>query len=87
LSSTEIARIIEGFATFGELVTPRQHLHIVKADPDDDMLIECAVAGQADYLVSGNDHLLDIKEYEGIQILPPAQFILLLEGEAKRKAA
>jgi putative PIN family toxin of toxin-antitoxin system len=87
LSSTEIARIIEGFATFGELVTPEHRLHIVEADPDDDMVIECAVAGKADYLVSGNDHLLDIKEYEGIQILTPAQFVLLLEGEIQRKAA
>src|SRR5437867_33202 len=54
LSAEEIAEIIDGFATFGELVTPKQHLRVVEADPDDDMLIECAVEGKADYLVSGN---------------------------------
>ena len=87
LSDQAIAGIIDGFATFGELVTPTQRLHVVEADPDDDKLIECAVAGKADYLVSGNDHLTDIKEYEGIQILTPAQFVLVLEREARRKAA
>src|SRR5690242_9763315 len=83
LSSQEIAGIIDGFATFGEVVSPTKHLHVVEADPDDDKLIECAVAGKADYLVSGNDHLTDIKEYEGIQILTPAQFIMVLEREAR----
>jgi putative PIN family toxin of toxin-antitoxin system len=87
LSDKEIAGIVAGFATFGELVTPQQRLHVVEADPDDDMLVECAVEGKADYLVSGNDHLLDIKEYQGIQILTPAEFVLVLEREARRKAA
>jgi putative PIN family toxin of toxin-antitoxin system len=87
LSDKEIAGIVAGFATFAELVTPHQRLHVVEADPDDDMLIECAVEGKADYLVSGDPHLTDIKEYQGIQILTPAQFVLVLEREARRKAA
>ena len=87
LSDKEIAGIVAGLATFGELVSPEQRLHVVEADPDDDMFIECAVEGKADYLVSGDPHLTDIKEYQGIQILTPAQFILVLEREARRKAA
>ena len=88
LSDKEIAGIVAGLATFGELVTPQQRLHVVKADPDDDMFIECAVEGKADYLVSGNTkHLTNLKEYQGIQILTPAQFVLVLEREARRKAA
>src|SRR6266542_1863763 len=87
LSDKAIAGIVAGFATFWELVTPQQRLRVVEADPDDDMFIECAVEGKADYLVSGDPHLTDIKEYEGIQILTPAQFVILLEREARRKAA
>jgi putative PIN family toxin of toxin-antitoxin system len=88
LGDKEIAGIVAGFATFGELVTPTQRLHVVEADPDDDMFIECAVEGKADYLVSGNTkHLTNLKEYQGIQILTPAQFVLVLEREARRKAA
>src|SRR4051794_31319916 len=48
LSDKDIATIVAGFATFGELVTPEQRLHVVEADPDDDMFIECAVEGKAD---------------------------------------
>jgi putative PIN family toxin of toxin-antitoxin system len=88
LSDKEIAGIVAGFATFGELVTPQQRLHVVEADPNDDMFIECAVEGKADYLVSGNTkHLTNMKEYQGIQILRPAQFVLVLEREACRKVA
>src|SRR6266545_5979254 len=88
LSDKAIAGIVAGFATFGELVTPQQRLRVVEADPDDDMFIECAVEGKADYLVSGNTkHLTNLKEYQGIQILTPAQFVLVLERETRRKAA
>ena len=84
----EIVGIVQGFATFGELVTPTQRLRVVEADPSDDKFIECAVEGKADYLVSGNKkHLTVMKEYQGIQILTPAQFVLVLEHEARRKAA
>ena len=88
LSDKEIAGIVAGFARFGELVAPQQRLHVVEADPDDDMFIECAAEGKADYLVSGNTkHLTNLKEYQGIQILTPAQFVQVLEREARRKAA
>jgi putative PIN family toxin of toxin-antitoxin system len=87
LSAKEIAGLVAGFATFGELVTPQQRLRVVEDDPNDDMLIECAIEGKAGYLVSGDPHLTEIQEYEGIQILRPAQFVLVLEQEARRKAA
>lgn len=44
-------------------------------DPDDNMFLECAVAGDAEYIVSGDPHLTDLHPYEGIQILPPAEFL------------
>lgn len=47
-------------------------LHAVAADPKDDMIIECAVMAQADYLVSGDRrHILPIGAYQGIRIVSP----------------
>src|SRR5690349_14734394 len=46
----------------------------VSADPHDDKFIACGVAGGASYIVSGDEHLLAIREYKGILILPPALF-------------
>jgi uncharacterized protein len=88
LSDAEIGEIVKGLATFGELVTPKHHLQAVEANPDDDKFIECAVEGKADYLVSGNTkHLNVMQEYQGIPILQAAEFVLVLEREARRKAA
>jgi predicted nucleic acid-binding protein len=49
----------------------------VPGDADDDKFIALALAGQAQYLVSGDDHLLSMGRYQGVIILKPADFILL----------
>ena len=87
LPDEEIAGIIEGFANAAKVVTPKTHLTVIKADPDDDKFLECAVEGQASYIVSGNKHLYELKTYKGIQIFTPTQFILILEQEVHKKAA
>lgn len=53
----------------------------VSVDPDDDIFIACAVSGKADYVVSGDPHLLTIGEYHGIQILTAPQFLERLAAE------
>lgn len=45
------------------------------SDPDDNRILECAVAGQADYIVSGDHHLLDMQEFAGISILRINEFM------------
>lgn len=58
------------------LVEPRQKITIIKAKDADNRILECAVAGEADYLVSGDKkHILPLKEYQGIRILSPADFL------------
>jgi uncharacterized protein len=55
-------------------------LNIVKKDPDDDKFIECAVALKAAAVVSGDKALISIKDYMGIKILTPTEFLHLIEG-------
>jgi putative PIN family toxin of toxin-antitoxin system len=57
------------------LVTVSTSLSVVRQDPDDDKVIACAVDGGASYIVSGDPHLLDMREYEGIRIVSPADFL------------
>lgn len=61
------------------LVKPQISLEVITEDPDDNRLLECAVTSGSSYIISGDQHLLDLKEYQGIQILSPAGFIVLLE--------
>jgi len=64
----------QGHCTSFASVVP--DLHVVTADPDDDKFIACAVALQADVIISGDHHLLDMGSYIDIQILTPAEFLL-----------
>ncbi len=50
-------------------------LNAVPDDPDDNRVLECAVAGKADSIVSGDRHLLRIGNYEGIAIVTVRQFL------------
>jgi putative PIN family toxin of toxin-antitoxin system len=83
-SDEQIAEIIEEFRAFATLVDPTRPIMAVVDDQDDDKFIECAVAGEADVIVSGDPHLLSLREYEGLPILKPAAFLALLDegGEA-----
>lgn len=50
----------------------------VLADPDDDHVIACALAAQADVIVSGNMHLLNLKHYQGMRIINAAEALQAL---------
>ena len=50
------------------LVDPARDLRVVKADPSDDRILEAAVTGNAHSIVTGDRHLLSLKEYNGIRI-------------------
>jgi putative PIN family toxin of toxin-antitoxin system len=63
---------LEGSA---ELADPDFQLNAVPDDPDDNRVLECAVAGKADFIVSGDRHLLRIGDYEGIAIVTVRQFL------------
>lgn len=62
-----------------QTATVVEHHHriaIIKAKDADNRILECAVAGEADYLISGDKkHILPLKQYQGIRILSPADFL------------
>ena len=51
----------------------------IPADPTDDMVLACAVEGQADLIVSGDHHLLSLGEYQGIPIVTAREFLERLQ--------
>jgi len=63
-----------GHPHFTEWVTPTVRLHVIAADPPDNRFLECALAGKADALISGDRHLRKLQHFHGIPILSPAQF-------------
>ncbi len=80
LSAEEIKRVIFDFSTFTIPVIVRKSSRVVPDDPDDDKFIECALQCQADFIVSGDRHLLKLEEYSGIKILKASAFLSAFPG-------
>lgn len=76
MTAEDMTQAIDGFSQFSIVVPTGESLTVSK-DPDDNKFIECAFFGGADYIVSGDPHLLELIEYQGIQILTPRQFLHL----------
>lgn len=56
-------------------VSPKESLAVIHDDPEDNRVLECAAEGAAEFIISGDSHLLGLKEYCGIQIVTPAEFL------------
>jgi putative PIN family toxin of toxin-antitoxin system len=78
-SPDEVVEFIERFGRVATVAQPRLTLGVIQDDPADNRVLECAVAGEAAYIITGDDHLLQIKEYKDIVILSPAGFLALLD--------
>jgi uncharacterized protein len=59
---------------FSKVVAPKKRLNVIADDPDN-RILECAMAGKADFIVSGDRHLKDLKTFRGIRIVDPAAFL------------
>ncbi len=57
------------------VVEPFKSVHEIVADPADDRVLEAAAAGNAEIIVSGDRHLLNLGSWRGIQIATPAAFL------------
>ena len=67
----EIAHMMEKVLHFITLVEPTKKINLVKEDPEDNHIIECAIESQAQYIIAYDNDLLRIKEYNGIKIITP----------------
>ncbi|MEK6859467.1 MAG: putative toxin-antitoxin system toxin component, PIN family [Nanoarchaeota archaeon] len=72
----DIQNILEKVLQFLTLVTPIQKVDVIKEDVDDNKIIECALECNADYILSYDKHLLNLKEYNGIKIVRPEEIII-----------
>jgi uncharacterized protein len=75
LTEEETNQILFDFSTFTSLVETPHRIKVIDDDPDDDKFIECAISSLSDFIVSGDKHLLTLKEYKGIKILKASDFL------------
>jgi putative PIN family toxin of toxin-antitoxin system len=73
---------VEALTESAELVFPVERAAGATPDPDDEMILECALAAEAEFIVSGDKkHLLALRQFEGIPIVSPADFLRRLPAE------
>ena len=77
-SDEEVANIMEKVLQFITLVNPCIKVNVIKEDADDNKIIECALEGKADYIISYDKHLLNLKEYKKIKIVKPEEIMSLI---------
>jgi len=75
LEKQEIDNIIDAVAYFTHFIEPKEKIKVVKEDPDDDRIIECALACSAQFIVSSDKHLLKLKKFRNIKIESPEEFL------------
>lgn len=61
--------------TFTHPVEPQEQVDAVREDEDDNRILECALSAQAQYIVSGDKHLLKLRTFRRISILAPRAFL------------
>lgn len=76
-----IARIIR----VAEIVEVKEKLDIISRDPEDNKILECAIAGDADIIVTADQDLIKLKEYRGIAILHPKTLAYTFPRHFKKK--
>ena len=72
----QISETLDEIRELATLVVPRKVISVIKEDAADNRILECALEGKADCIVSGDEHhLLPLKEYQGVKILSSAAFL------------
>jgi uncharacterized protein len=77
-SKTDITRFEASIRDVAEIVAVRSSLKAVREDPDDDIVVNTAIDGRADYIVSGDRHLRELKRFQEVRIVSPRAFLTIL---------
>jgi hypothetical protein len=78
----EIAEFLAAVRQAAEVTSPTRQIDVIRDDPADNRVLEAAVSAQVDYIVSGDHDLLELKTYEGVQIVSPARFVAILAASS-----
>lgn len=74
-SADEQMRFLDVLTMIAHVVETHNDINVIKEDPSDNVLLEAAVEHEVKYIISGDQHLLKVKELRGIKILAPDEFL------------
>lgn len=80
LRPQHVLEIMALFKDTFEIVTPSLEVQAIQSDPEDNHVIEAALAARAEFIISGDKHLLKLAKWEGVHVVSPAQFVKSIIG-------
>ncbi len=78
LEERKVNEHVDYYLFLAELVSPNEEMDFIRDDPSDNKFLECAREGKADYLVSGDHHLLDLEDFKEIEIVSAGELLQIL---------
>jgi uncharacterized protein len=82
-SEEDVVEYCQGLTRFGTIVTDVPDVRGVVRDPNDDMIVACALAARAGYIVTRDKDLLSLGEYERIVMIKPEAFLHVLRAQTR----
>jgi len=77
-SDEQVNNALKQIMSISSIVAPTSKLNVVKEDLADNRILECAEAGNVEYIVSGDSHLLNLKEYKSIKIIRASEILKMI---------
>lgn len=74
LKKSHVGNLINLLRNQGHIVAGTLDIAVIEQDEDDDKFVIAAVEGEAQYIVSGDSHLAQLKKYKGIRVISPSAF-------------
>ena len=75
ISSSQIDRYLSSLVNACNIVPDSERFKVVSEDPNDDVVLNVAYAGKADYIVTGDKHLLTLNKFKKTRIISPKQML------------
>jgi putative PIN family toxin of toxin-antitoxin system len=82
MSPGRIREFLNAYAEIAQMTEERTAVGRVHGDPAGDRYLACAVEGGADFIISGDRHLTELKTYRGIRIVTPGDFVEINRSDA-----
>lgn len=74
-ANVTVQDLVSGYSALATVIEAEPIEPVILIDPDDDAVLACALSAEAEVIVSGDNDLLDLKEYEEIRILTATEFL------------
>jgi putative PIN family toxin of toxin-antitoxin system len=82
-SAERVAAAVETIGSITERTAPTETIEIVKTDPDDNRVVECATAAGSEFIVSGDADLLALGGFGGITVVTAAKFLAQFDDQGR----